>query len=162
MVVSNTTVLLYLLKIRRADLLKNSFQRIHIPQEVYNELLVGEEKYHQEILLLNDLIKEKFILIHQVKNAKDFGLDKGENEALSLCSELREKVFLSDDRSARKTAETLQCTVMGSLGVLLLSVKKGILSRRQALDVLQQLIEKGYYLSAELYIEIVKRLGEKK
>ncbi len=51
---------------------------------------------------------------------------------------------------------------MGSLGVLLLSVKKGILSRRQALDVLQQLIEKGYYLSAELYIEIVKRLGEKK
>ena len=142
----------------RPDLLKNCFTGIIITPEVYEELLAGEEQFQQEILLFQDLVAEGYIHIQKSKKGRDFGLDQGENSALSLGSELQEKLFLSDDKGARKVARILGIPALGTIGVLLINLKKGKLRKEEVLSLLEELIRKGYYLSTELYGELVRRL----
>lgn len=158
MVVSNTTVILYFLKIGRPDLLKNCFPAIIIPPEVEEELLAGEEQFQQEVRLFRDLVTKEYIIIQKPKHRRDFGLDVGENSALSLGSGLQVKHFLSDDKGARKVARILGIPVVGTVGVLLLNLKKGKLAKGEVLILMEELIKKGYYLSTELYGELVRKL----
>jgi predicted nucleic acid-binding protein len=158
MVVSNTTVILYFAKIARPDLLRNCFSRIIIPPEVYGELMAGEDQFQQEMRLIRDLRDEGYLHLQKGKRKRDFGLDQGENSALSLGSELQEKLFLSDDKGARKVARILGMSVLGTVGILLLNLKKGKLRKEEVLSILEELIKKGYYLSTELYGELVRRL----
>jgi uncharacterized protein len=159
MVVSNTTVILYLLKVNRPDLLKNYCNFILIPNEVYEELSINKGKFEKEIILLDELIKEKFIKVIKLKKFKHFGLDKGENAALSLCAEENYKKFLSDDRGARRTAERLNYKVSGTIGVLLENITKKNLTKKEFIVILDSLIDEGYYLSSKAYAEVIKLLG---
>ncbi len=158
MVVSNTTVILYLLKIRRPDLLQNYAKVIFIPEEVKEELLAGGERYQQEIILLQDLISQQFIQVAKIGTIKNYGLDAGENSALSLCSEKKDTLFLSDDAGARKTARSLGYTAVGTIGILLYNLKNKKITAQDFFRLLDELLGKGYYLSTELYAELVKRV----
>ena len=157
MVISNTTVILYLLKIRRPDLLQNYTKAIFIPVEVQEELLAGEERYRQEILLLRELISRQFIQVAKARNIINYGLDLGENSALSLCHEKKDTLFLSDDAGARKTARSLGYIAVGTIGILLYNLKRKKITSRVFFMLLDELVGKGYYLSTELYAELVKR-----
>ena len=162
MVVSNTTVILYLLKIRRADLLQNYTKTIFIPREVQEELLAGEERYRQEIILLQGLIFSQFIQVVTVPAITNYGLDRGENSVLSLCAQKKDTIFLSDDAGARKTARSMGYTTVGTLGILLHSLKSGKINSPEFFKLLEELIGKGYYISTELYAELVKRVNQMK
>ncbi len=158
MVVSNTTVILYLLKIRRQDLLQNYAKSIFIPVEVQEELLAGEERYQQEIILLQELVSSSFIKVAKVSAIINYGLDLGENSALSLCHEKKDTLFLSDDAGARKIARSLGYTAVGTIGILLYNLKNKKITPKDFFMLLDELVGKGYYLSTELYAELVKRV----
>lgn len=120
--------------------------------------MAGEDQFQHEMLLIRKLREEGYLYLQKGKRRRDFGLDQGENSALSLGSELQEKLFLSDDKGARKVARILGMSVLGTVGVLLLNLKKGKLQKEEVLSILEELIKNGYYLSTELYGELVRRL----
>ncbi len=160
MVISNTTVILYLLKARRVDLLQNVYSHVIIPPEVYAELTVKGEEYAQEVEGCKRLVERKFLIVKTVERIQHFGLDKGENAALSLCKEQKEQEFLSDDNGARKAARLQGFQVKGTLGILLLNLEKGGITRGEFFGILDTLINSGFYLSPEVYSALHKKVQE--
>ncbi|ACS34623.1 DUF3368 domain-containing protein, partial [Thermococcus gammatolerans] len=61
--------------------------------------------------------------------------------------------MLSDDYDARKKARLLGIKVSGTIGLLVLGVKRGVLTLEEGNGLLEKMIEKGFYSP-------VKRLEE--
>ncbi|MBI2631423.1 DUF3368 domain-containing protein [Candidatus Pacearchaeota archaeon] len=154
--VTNSSCLIYLAKINRIDLLKNIFKIIFIPKQVTEEIF---EKNNLE----NNIIKKElnnFIKEVQIKDLKTFPIDKGENSAISYCLEKNIKMFLSDDKKARNFAQTLGIEAMGTLGILLNNVRDKKLEKEECKILLKNLIERGLYISLEVYSEILKLIED--
>lgn len=64
-VVSNTTPIISLLKIDKLQILKDLYDEIFIPQEVFNEIEAGKNKEYY-----TDLSKIKWIKVKNIKNKK--------------------------------------------------------------------------------------------
>ena len=78
-VVSNTTPIISLLKIRKLEILKNLYGNIYISNGVFNEIEAGKNK-----IFYKDLSQVAWIFIQDIKNKKAIDyfldLDKGETE----------------------------------------------------------------------------------
>jgi predicted nucleic acid-binding protein len=70
-------------------------------------------------------------------------LGAGERTCLAVAHE-RHGLFVSDDLDARASAQRLGLRITGTLGVLTLSVKRKLLSRKAANDALTAMIASGY------------------
>ena len=70
-------------------------------------------------------------------------LGAGERTCLAVAYE-RHGLFVSDDLDARLSAQRLGLEITGTLGVLVLSVKRKLLSRKAANDALTAMIASGY------------------
>ena len=79
-------------------------------------------------------------------------LGKGESSCIAVAKH-RGLILLSDDYDARKKARLLGVKVSGTIGLLVLGVKKGILTLEEGNELLEKMIEKGFYSP-------VKRLEE--
>ena len=86
-VVSDTTPLISLLKIKRIGLLEKLFGEVVIPQAVFTELTV-DIRFDEEAEVIKN---EKFISVKEVSNMASVnilkratGLDQGESEAIIL------------------------------------------------------------------------------
>jgi len=64
-VVSNTTPIISLLKINKLQILKDLYDEIFIPQEVFNEIEAGKNKEYY-----TDLSKIEWIKVKNIKNKK--------------------------------------------------------------------------------------------
>ena len=64
-VVSNTTPIISLLKIDKLQILKDLYDEIFIPQEVFNEIEAGKNKEYYA-----DLSKIEWIKVKNIKNKK--------------------------------------------------------------------------------------------
>lgn len=86
------------------------------------------------------------------------GLGQGELEAIALCIQKKADLILVDDQRARKTASDFGLRVSGSLGVLLMAKKRGLLPAiRPSLDRLRA---SDIHLSDELFREVLAMAGE--
>ena len=155
-VVGNASSLILLAKLNRFDLLKNIFGSIIVPFTVKKELLKREEKT-SEILILEKELKE-FMKVVEVKKVLDLPLGDGEKEAISLCLEKNVKIFLSDDKKARKFARTFNLETIGIMGIFLKNLQNKRITKKKFLDLLEKLMEEGYYISPELYNKIMRLL----
>ena len=155
-VVGNASSLILLAKLNRFDLLKNIFGSVFVPFAVKKELLKREEKT-SEILILEKELKE-FMKVVEVKKVLDLPLGDGEKEAISLCLEKNVKIFLSDDKKARKFARTFNLETIGIMGIFLKNLQNKRITKKKFLDLLEKLMEEGYYISPELYNKIMRLL----
>lgn len=160
MVVSNTTTILFFIKLGRVDLLKRVHHHIIIPLEVFEELTSQPYRYEREVGIIQQLIRDCFLVVKQGSKKRNFGLDEGENSALSLCLELRENEFLSDDKAARKTASNLGLQVGGTLSVLLMNLKQKVITPTEFIFLLDELVQRGYYISTELYASVIQKISK--
>lgn len=83
-----------------------------------------------------------------VKAYGSFRLGKGETECIAIAANCDSFTVCSDDKSARKAAQSLLGTkrVTGSLGLLLRCVSEAILSDDCAYDCYLQMKQKGAFL----------------
>jgi uncharacterized protein len=85
-------------------------------------------------------------------------LGPGESEAISLALEVGASWVILDDRPARRLAQSLGLTVIGTLGILLAAKRRGLLPAvRPCLD---ELIRYGFHVSADLCEQILRAAGE--
>ncbi|MFQ6050899.1 MAG: DUF3368 domain-containing protein [Candidatus Hydrothermarchaeota archaeon] len=162
MIVSNSTPLIYLAKIGKLNLLKEFFEIILIPEEVKTEVVdKGKKLGSPDAFLLEKCMEEGWIKVERVENPKDleeFGIDKGEAEAISLALE-RNLDILADQTHARLAAKVLGLMPRGTIYVLLRALKEGILDYDEYLKCLRDLVMSNFRMSDEVYLEAV-RIGK--
>lgn len=150
--VTNATVLIFLAKVSRLDLL-----------QIYKRILTTPE-IHAEVLEKGDALRERHDLEKFFRSKvkvetplKKINLDLGDGEtsALSLCIERKILIFLSDDKKARKVAEILSIKAIGTVGIILENLKQNKITKQGAKKILQLLLQYSYYLSADTYAKIL-------
>ena len=163
MIVSNSTVLIYLAKIGKLNLLKKLFKKILIPAEVFNEVVIrGKEQQHFDALIVERSVEDGWIEVKDItadEELEGFGIDPGEAQAISLAKSLGVPVLL-DQTHARIAARALGLKPRGTIFVLAVALRKKLLSYEEYLDLLEALVKAGFRMSDEVYLEAV-RLGRK-
>ncbi len=64
--------------------------------------------------------------------------------------------FLTDDLDARRIANILGVPVSGTIGILILSIERGIISKGTGNKILREMISKGFYSPIADLDEIMK------
>ena len=163
MIVSNSTVLIYLAKIGKLNLLKKLFKKILIPTEVFNEVVIrGKEQQHFDALIVEKSVEEGWIEVKDItanEELEGFGIDPGEAQAISLAKSFGVLVLL-DQTHARIAARALGLKPRGTIFVLAVALRKKLLTYEEYLDLLEALVKAGFRMSDEVYLEAV-RMGRK-
>ena len=85
-------------------------------------------------------------------------LGDGEQEAIALAVAIGAEAVLIDERAGRRVAEEVGLRVIGTLGLLLEAKRAGhIRTIRAELD---KLLETSFFLSPQLYDQLLRLAGE--
>ena len=152
--ISNSSPLIFLAKINRLDLIKKLFNNIIIPVEVKEEILT-EEKTDSKII--NEAIEEGWIKIDSPKNTLDLKLGKGESAAINLAKE-KNDILVIDDASGAKAANSLGIKTIRTTTIIFRALKNKIIAKKEAIDLINKIIELGYYISPKYYAQLITRL----
>ena len=148
-VVSNSSPLIVLTKIKRIDILKHLFASVFISEEVYKEVYISKKEHCPKWIRVTK-VKD-----HMAVDALDAIVDKGEAETIILAKEMNINHVLMDDRKGFNLARKLDLEPLRTTTVLGIAYKNGLLT-----DIQKELInlrEKGYWVSDFYIEEITKR-----
>lgn len=156
-VVSNSSPLIHLAKIKKLDLLKEIFGKIFIPKAVYDECVVASFKE------ANEIKKSEWIIVKKIKNedlkkALSIYLDDGEAEAITLAIEEKADLILLDDYDAREVARKYGLHITGVIGILLKA--KYMKKIRRVKPYLEKLRGTGFWINDDLFLKILKEIKE--
>lgn len=157
MIVSNSTPLIALSKIKQLQLLKDYFGTITIPMEVFDEIVTrGGALFGAKEVKTKDWIR-----VSNVKNQLTVDilcryLDRGEAEAIVLAKENDASLLIIDDSDGRKIAEDIGLKITGTIGILLLAAEDNKLDLNKSLD---DLIASGFRLSKKEYKKLIGKDG---
>lgn len=156
-VVSDTTTITNLLKIKLLLIIKGLYGQILIPKAVYDELSdYGKQK---KIIDSHDWIKTVGIQNLELYNKLRERLDKGESEAITLAIELKSDFLIIDEAKGRRIARSYGIKIIGLLGILMLAKEEGLITRVK--PYLKDLKDKmGFRISERLYQEILVKMNE--
>jgi len=154
-VVSNSTPLIALSRIRRLHLLRELFNEVTIPAAVYEEVVSAGKGRAGGLEVEN----ARWIIQHQVKN-KDLvaflriSLDAGEAQTIALAKELSADLVLLDDNDGRNIAASVGINFTGTIGILLRYYQGHSADFKEALD---ELLAQGFRLSKIEYQKILEQ-----
>lgn len=152
-VVSNTSPLIFLESLDVLHLLNRCFDKVIIPDAVYQEWMPSTipsfvERYH---------LSEKGQAF--VRGAEG-RLHRGELEAIELSRELSIELVLMDDLLARRRAVRMGLTPIGTFGILKLATLRGFLSPKTVRTLIIDLTtQHDMYVSPEIISNFLASIG---
>jgi len=157
-VISDTTALIILAKSDAFSLLSNLFQKIYIPQAVYDELMFKDDIVNYRIKKFDRIEVKPVSDIVTLERIKTLKIDKGEVEAISLALELN-LMLIIDERKGRKIALNQGLKIVGVLGILIENYRQNFLTLDEVkLDFLL-FKEQGLRVSEQLEKIFFERLA---
>ena len=166
MIVSNSSPLIYLGKLKKLTLLKMLFKEVLIPQEVYEEVVVkGKEEKFLDALAVEHAKKEGWLRIGKALEEKEFEdffaeIDRGETAAILLAQKHHANLLLIDDASARTITQSFGLKVKGTIFILLTAYKKKLLTREEVKRSMGRLVAEGFRISHELYVSVLEEIDK--
>jgi len=152
--ISDATALICLGKIGKLELLRQLYATIIIPAAVKKEVLVeGKDGY----LSIYNAVAKGWIKVIESKKIHNLGLGPGETQAISLAIEKKDCIIL-DDAFAIKAAKAFNIPIVRTTTVIFMAVKNKIITKPEALGILNQLIDIGYYISTKEYAVLMSKL----
>jgi len=157
--VVDTNPLIFLGKLGRLDLLKQSADVVHAPQAVLDETRAKPDDATQAI----EDAARSWLSVQAVGNQSAVeillsDLDRGEAEAIVLAREIGADRLVMDDLDARRFARRVGLEVVGTMGLLLAARLRGeIPSIREEIERLQKL---GFRVSPSLVEAMLREAGE--
>lgn len=146
-IVCDSSCLILLHKINRLDILKRVFGRIIITPEVLLE-------FNRPIPTWIDIQSPKSNLHKALENI----LDIGETSVISLAAELDDALLIIDESKGRKVATQMDLVITGTLGILVIAKRKGVIS--EVNPVLIEIQKTDFRISKELVDSVLKLVGE--
>lgn len=160
-IVTNSTPLIELSKIKQLYLLREVYGTILVPEEVYIEVVVdgtgkpGAAEVRAAEWIYRQSVENK----EQIRSLQSqHSLHLGECATIALAQEINAEQVILDDNAARREAIARGLPVIGTGGVLLIAKTQRIIpSVRPILDSLRA---QGTRISQNLYYQILARAGE--
>ena len=161
LVVADTTPLISLMKIGRLNLLEQLFGQVVVPEAVYSELTTNttfakESRQIKECKFINRVSVEDTKTVNVLRKAT--GLDWGESEAIVYADTNSANILLIDEAKGRRVAKSMGLAIMGTLGMLIESFYKGILTRDEIENDVAQLRINHRHISEKLIQYISKKI----
>ena len=126
-IISDSSPLISLAIIGKLNILTYLYEEIYVPTAVYKEVVRSNKPFAKELRLF---------LTGKIKNVKNkmavdillSDIGAGEAEAIVLALEQHPDVILIDDLKARRFARIKGLNVMGTMGLLLMAKKAGLVT----------------------------------
>lgn len=151
MVVFDASTLILIAKAELLDpFLAGSKLGVVIPGEVEKECCGSKKTL--DALMIQKAVEESRIKVVAVKNRRlvaklrgDFGLGKGEAEAIALALNEKAQLLGIDDKNGINACKLLGIAFTTAVGILIRSQEKGLLEASEALAKLAMLAKHGRY-----------------
>jgi len=157
-VVVNPSPLICLFKSGLAELFPALFKDVAVPEAVIKEVMAkGTVDFAAQTLISNSWIRRIGNVAIDPRVAS-WDLGAGESAVLSFTLKNPKYWAIMDDRAARRCAMALQCHYIGTLGIIVLAQKRGII--RSVRETLGKLQNAGLWISETLVNEICRKVGE--
>jgi len=130
LVISDSGPIFSLAIIDKLEILDRLFDEIYIPKAVWEELTRDKTTDHFNKIV--DFFQNRIREISQF-NELTLIMDYGESEALILYREIEADFLLIDDKKARNIAEHFGIECIGTIGILSIARKKGLVSELRPL-----------------------------
>jgi predicted nucleic acid-binding protein len=156
-VISNTSPLLYLYRIRKLEWLTQLFSEVWVPGAVVEELAEGRRRGY-DVPKIEDL--DIRVVAPRALPSEWLTLDLGAGElaTLALALEQPDRVVLLDDDLARRIGQAAGLTVWGTLKLLLEAKGQGFTS--SIAPLLIDLERSGMWISESLRLRVLALAGE--
>ena len=146
-IISDSSPLISLAIIGKLNILTQLYEEIYVPTAVYKEVVKSNKPFAKEL---------KLFLQGKTKNVKNkmavdillSDIGAGEAEAIVLALEQHPDVILIDDLKARRFAKIKGLNVMGTMGLLLMAKRKGLLEEIKPL--LSDLLSNNIRISTKI------------
>ena len=157
-VISNASPLICLAKANLLHLIPSLFKEISIPGAVEKEILAGPP---------DDPLRKSYRSLGWLKTVElrtkpspllTGDLGPGETEVLEL-ARIKKAAVLLDDYVARQCAKHIGLKVYGTLGIVLLAYKRGILENVE--DAFEKIKKAGLWFSEDLAQALLKDIGQR-
>jgi predicted nucleic acid-binding protein len=158
-VVCDASPIISLASVGWFDLLRQLYDKISVPDAVYQEVTRAGERAGAGELASADWVERRTLGNDFLARALYGELDYGESEAIALAVELGADLLLVDERQGRAVAARFGLKVAGVLGVLVEAKRKALLPRIE--PVLEDLQSKaGFRISQDLRRRVLEEVGE--
>jgi predicted nucleic acid-binding protein len=147
-IISDTSCLIALSRIEKLDLLKDLYHEIIITKDVQQEFGGSLPDW----ILITE-VKDK-----QKQKDLEERLDKGEASSIALALEIDNTTLIIDEIKGRKIAQSLNIDIIGTIGIIILADKKGLIS--DVISTILLLANKGFRLSDNLINKIINKYGQ--
>lgn len=154
--VCNASPIILLSKVHALHLLTDLSGKIYVPERVGKEVLVKAGKEIKDFLKVQ---KVRVIKANVEPEIMEWGLGIGESQVLSVVLNNPTYESILDDKLARKCARAFSLKIKGTLGIIILAKRKGIL--KDALPLINELIARGIYIEKNLLADIKTFVQEK-
>lgn len=154
MIVKDAMVVIHLAKV---TLLKTScehFKPVVLPEAVHQEIMAGRQKGHEDVQIVEELIKAGKLSIKHVKDRKllkranEFNIQRGEAEALALYWQEKAGCLATDDDNLRKKGVLLDLKLIGTPAIMLRLYREGLIEKGKLLQSLGELRKIGWFSNA--------------
>ena len=153
MIIGDSSALVALSIMDRLDLLESVFEKIYVPQAVYDEVAVSDKPHSAKLkVFLTGKVVDVELSISKI------GLGNGELEAISLYKNMDADFLLVDDKRAKSFAKLNGINVIGSLGVMVLAKELGKV--KSIKDDLKKLLKSNVFVSKNLIERVLISVGE--
>jgi uncharacterized protein len=155
LVVTDAGPLMALGRIDQLGLLQALFAQVHVPQQVIDECLIHPDL--PDAIHINAAISNGWLMVAECAPLDIRGLDLGERCAIGCALDLR-ATLLVDDRAARRHAETLGLTILGTLGLLVLAKRRGLIPLAKPL--MRAVRDGGHHISRDAMAAALRAANE--
>ena len=134
---ADTGPIRYLCVIGEIDLLPSLFKQVHIPIRVFDEMIHPGAPVRLRTLAS---VQPGWLLVHpaiELEHPDAAALDDGERAAISLAGRISADLLLMDDRKGMRFAQGAGFDVIGTLGILDLAARRGLIELAQSFDRLK-------------------------
>ena len=101
------------------------------------------------------------VRMERVDSPRDFvtGMSRADNAAMTLAVRLEAALLLTDDRTVRRLATVEGIRPLGTLGVLLLALRLGLVDRDEVRRLVDDLVRShGFRIGVELYAAVIREI----
>jgi predicted nucleic acid-binding protein len=157
-VVVNASPLICLFKSDLEELLPGLFEDVAVPEAVIKEVIAkGREDFPAPKLISSNWVR-RISNVAIDPHVASWDLGDGESAVLSFALKNPEYFAVMDDREARRCALSLRCHYIGTLGIVVLARKRGMI--RSVRETLRKIQNAGLWMSETLVNEICRNAGE--
>ena len=154
MIVKDSMVVIHLAKLSLLEKSCDYFKKVAIPNRVYKEILLGEEKGYPDVKVIKELINRKKVIVKKVKHknlirkANEFNIQCGEAEAVALYWEEKADYLATDDDNVRNKRVLLNLRIIGTPAIVLKLYKESVIDEEKFKESMAELRKIGWFSDA--------------